>query len=211
MQYSQLLTYSFIVLLLTLTPGADTMLVLRNVFSSGKVSGIITTLGISTGLLVYALISALGISFIFTKSDLLYNLLKTIGAIYLIYLGLQSLLPLIKGKLNQKKIKFEGTNKISNKQAYIQGFLSNVLNPKIVVFYLTFLPQFITPQDNIVTKSFFLTSIHIVMGIIWLSFLSLSIGSIKYFYSSPKLRYSLEAISGFVMMIFGIILILEKR
>lgn len=211
MQQDQLLTYSFVVLLLTLTPGTDTALVLRNVFSSGKWSGLITTLGITTGLLVYALISALGISFIFTKSDVLYNLLKTLGAFYLMYLGSQSVLPLIKGKLNQNKIKFLSVKKISNIQAYSQGFISNILNPKIVVFYLTFLPQFIAPQDHIVIKSFFLTGIHIVMGSIWLSFLSFFIGSVRYLYSSPKLQRALEVFSGFVMILLGIILLFENK
>ena len=82
--------------LLTLTPGADTMLVLRNVFSSGKRVKIITTIGISSGLLVYAVLTSFGISNILTKSAVLYQLLKFIGASYLIFLGLKSLIPIFK-------------------------------------------------------------------------------------------------------------------
>ena len=206
----QLLIYSFIVLLLTLTPGADTMLVLRNVFSSGKRIGIVTTLGICTGLLIYAVLSSFGISLIFTKSLLLYNLLKVAGAIYLMYLGFQSVAPILKDKITQNKLSISKEN-LNIKQAFFQGFISNILNPKITVFYLTFLPQFISPQENIILKSFFLTGIHIIMTITWLSFLSIFIGSIRKLYTSPKLKYSLEAISGMVMIIFAVLLLLEKK
>lgn len=208
---SQMFSYIFVVFILTITPGADTMLVLRNVFSSGKRSGIITTMGICSGLFIYALITALGISVIFTTSELLYGLLKTVGATYLIYLGVGSLLPIIKNRSKQSDLKIK-TNKTlkSDKKAFTEGFLSNLFNPKIAVFYLTFLPQFINPGGNVLIQSFFLTGIHIVMGIVWLSCISVFVGSIQFIYTSIKLRHGLEAISGTVMILFGLLLLWEK-
>ncbi len=208
----QLITYSIIVGLLTLTPGADTMLVLRNVFSSGKRAGIITTIGICSGLLVYAALTSLGISVILTKSVFLFQTLKLLGAGYLVYLGVQSLLPIIKS--SNKQINLESNYKKfkrTDKRAFIEGFLSNLFNPKIAVFYLTFLPQFINPQNNILIQSFFLTGIHVVMGLLWLSFLSVFISSIRFIYTSSKIQHILEAISGTVMIIFGILLLLERK
>lgn len=208
----QLITYSIIVGLLTLTPGADTMLVLRNVFSSGKRAGIVTTVGICSGLLIYAVISSLGISVILTKSVMLYQTLKLLGAIYLVYLGVQSLLPITKS--NNKQINLESTYKKfkrTDERAFFEGLLSNLFNPKIAVFYLTFLPQFINPQNNIFIQSFLLTGIHVVMGLLWLSFLSVFIGSIRFIYTSSKIQHLLEAISGTVMIIFGILLLLERK
>lgn len=200
-------TYIFLIFLLTLTPGADTMLVLKNVFSSGKRAGINAAFGISCGLLVYAFLTALGISLIFSHSPFIFKVIKTFGAGYLIYLGIQALLSLKKLKSNIEITKAK--QKKSGKKAFTEGLLSNLFNPKIAVFYLTVLPQFINPSDNIFLKSLFLTGIHIVMGIIWLISLSLFIGSIKYFYNSAKIRIGLEALCGGVMLIFGIILLLE--
>ncbi len=214
MNNPQLITYSIIVGLLTLTPGADTMLVLRNVFSSGKRTGIITTIGICSGLLIYAALTSLGISVILTKSVVLYQTLKLLGAGYLVYLGIQSLLPVIKSKKNNKQGGLEThikKLKRTDRRAFVEGLLSNLFNPKIAVFYLTFLPQFINPQDNILFQSFFLTGIHVVLGLIWLSFLSVFIGSIKFIYTSSKIQHTLEAISGTVMIIFGILLLFERK
>lgn len=204
---ASLLSYSFLIFLLTLTPGADTMLVLKNVFSSGKKAGIATTLGINCGLVIYAFLTALGISLIFKSSPMIFAVIKTIGATYLIYLGINALLSLRKIKIclqisSDKSIK-------SLKKAFLEGFLTNLFNPKIAVFYLTILPQFIQPSDNIFLKSLFLTGIHIVMGLIWLTLLSLFIGSIKYIYSSAKVRFGLKALCGGVMIIFGVLLLLE--
>lgn len=214
MNNSQLVTYSVIVLLLTLTPGADTMLVLRNVFSSGKRAGIITAIGISSGLLIYAALTSLGISVLLTKSVVLYQTLKLLGAGYLVYLGIQSILPVIKSKKDNKKDELKThikKLKRTDTRAFVEGLLSNLFNPKIAVFYLTFLPQFINPQDHILVQSFFLTGIHVVMGLIWLSFLSVFIGSIKFIYTSSRVQHALEAISGTVMIIFGILLLFERK
>lgn len=188
------------------------MLVLRNVFSSGKRAGIVTTLGISCGLLIYASLSALGISIIITQSKFLYQVLKLIGVAYLIYLGILSLLPIIKNKKNENIIKAVVLkNKKTDKRSFTEGLLSNLFNPKIAVFYLTFLPQFINPNDNVLFKSLFLASIHVVLGVIWLTSLSVTIGSIRYIYTSSKFQQTLEAISGTVMILFAILLLFERK
>lgn len=212
MPNQNLLTYTIIVGLLTLTPGADTMLVLRNVFSSGKRAGIVTTLGICSGLFLYAGLTSLGISVILTKSIIIYQLLKLIGSGYLIYLGIQSLLPLINSRKKQTQAKeTPSKQKRSDNKAYLEGLFSNLFNPKIAVFYLTFLPQFIDPNRNVLIQSFSLTGIHIVMGLLWLFILSLFIGSIPFIYTSAKIQKMLTGISGTVMIIFGILLLLEKK
>lgn len=183
------------------------MLVLRNVFSSGKRAGIVTTIGICSGLIVYALLTSLGISVLLIKSEILYQSLKFIGAMYLIYLGFQSLIPLMKNKQKQNNTKiYSVKQKRTDKKAFVEGLISNLFNPKIVVFYLTFLPQFINPVGNVFAQSFFLTGIHIVMSLLWLSFFSIFIGSIPFIYTSIKLRHTLAGISGMVMIIFGILL-----
>ncbi len=209
---SQLVIYSFIVALLTLTPGADTMLVLRNVFSSGKRSGLFTTLGICSGLLIYAFLTAFGISLVLTKSIILFRIIQFLGAGYLVYLGLSSLAPLIKnrGKYLEPGLNTKHIGK-TDRKSFLEGLLSNIFNPKIAVFYLTFLPQFINTTDNVLLKSLFLTSIHILMGFIWLSFLSVCIGNFRKLYSYPKLQHTLEALCGTVMIIFGLVLLWERK
>ena len=209
----QLLSYIIVVGVLTLTPGADTMLVLRNVLSGGRSSGVATTFGISSGLFVHATLSALGLSIILVQSAAAYEVVKTIGAIYLIYLGGKSIYQ-IWTQRNKPKLT-EQTEipliKKSFKKSYSEGFITNVLNPKVAIFYLAFLPQFIGPNEPVLLKSLLLAGIHGVLGIIWLSSLSMILHKGRQFIQGGSFRLWLEGISGMILIILGVRLIFEKR
>jgi threonine/homoserine/homoserine lactone efflux protein len=209
----QLLTYIGIVFLLTISPGADTMLVIRNVLGRGPLAGILTTLGISSGLFIHATLSALGLSLILVRSSTAFEFVKLIGAGYLIYLGIRSLTSA------RQMIRDEPLEQTALSSAVTpggwrsagEGLLTNVLNPKVAVFYLAFLPQFINPGEAILAKSLLLAGIHGLLGIIWLSLVSFSIGRLSAFLKKPKVRSGLEAVSGAVLIGFGIKLALERR
>jgi RhtB (resistance to homoserine/threonine) family protein len=209
---SQVITFTGIAILLTLTPGADTMLVVRNVLGRGKEAGILSTLGICSGLFIHASMSALGLSIILVKSATAFEFVKWAGAGYLIYLGIQSLIRIRNNEnsfTNQKNNIGKHT-KNANKKSLVEGFLSNILNPKVAVFYLAFLPQFIKTGDPVFQKSLLLAAIHAILGILWLSFLSICLSKIRNFLLRPKIRKILESITGAVLIILGIRLAFEK-
>ncbi len=131
--------------ILTLTPGLDTALVIRNTTRAGLQDGCMTSLGICCGLFVHALFSAIGISAILAQSAELFQLVKMIGAAYLIWLGFSSLKSLMTSGSGLSVAQM-AQQSYDAKRSLREGFLSNVLNPKTAVFYLAFLPQFVNPE-----------------------------------------------------------------
>lgn len=205
---SQVVAFTVVAAVLTLTPGADTMLVLRNVLRGSRRAGIVTTFGICSGLFFHAALSALGVSIILMHSAALFHTVKMIGACYLVWLGLQSIRAAIRGGDDEEPSGGRGIG--SSRKYFVEGFLNNVLNPKVAVFYLAFLPQFISPDDPVVTKSMLLAGIHFVMGIAWLVFLSGFVDRARRFIIRSSVRKWLEGICGAVLIGLGARLALEQ-
>lgn len=148
---------------LNLIPGADTMYILGSSMSNGRNAGILSALGISAGCIVHTVMAALGLSVILSRSALAFDLIKYIGAIYLVYLGVRSLLA--KSPLLAKNDK---NTKNSDKKIFLQAVMTNVLNPKVALFFLAFLPQFIDPANIYGALPFLLLGItFIITGTIW--------------------------------------------
>jgi threonine/homoserine/homoserine lactone efflux protein len=209
----QLLTFIMVVGLLTMTPGADTMLVLRNVLSGGRSSGFATTMGINSGLFVHATLSAQGLSVILVQSAAAYEVVKTVGAAYLIYLGARSLYQVLRQRAQSVAAQPDSVEVIKKpfSKSYSEGFLTNVLNPKVAIFYLAFLPQFIRPGEGVLLKSLMLAAIHAILGFIWLGTLSILIHRGRDLIQSGSFKHALESISGVVLIGLGLRLILEKK
>jgi len=210
----QILAFAGLAALLTISPGADTMLVIRSVISRGPTAGLLTTAGICSGLFVHASLSAAGLSLILLKSALAFEILKTAGAGYLLYLGFQSIRQAFRkgpGAAGPLKSDLAGNGEKSARRAFMEGMLNNILNPKPAVFYLALLPQFIGPADPVFLKSLMLAGIHFVMSIIWLAAISLFFGKMKSFLASPRAQQWLEASSGVILIGLGIRLAMEKR
>ena len=154
---ARLLAFLGVAILVTITPGADTLLVVRNVLARGRGAGFLTTAGIYGGLTCHATLAILGLSTILVRSAALFQAVKLLGAAYLCYLGLRSL-----RQASQQRgqgvaseapatgaCAADGAGAPSRWRSVREGFLSNLLNPKVAVFYLAFLPQFIHPGDPI--------------------------------------------------------------
>ena len=124
-------------IILNLTPGADTMYILARSISQGKKAGIYSVLGISSGIIIHTFAAAFGLSLIIAQSALAFNMIKYLGAAYLVFLGIKSLFSSKKTELVQVR------QKLSGKKIFLSGMLTNVLNPKVALFFLAFLPQFI--------------------------------------------------------------------
>ncbi|HEV2661364.1 MAG TPA: LysE family translocator [Ktedonobacteraceae bacterium] len=212
----QILTFIGVALVLTLTPGADTMLVMRNVLARGSRAGIMTTLGICSGLFVHATLSALGLSFILVRSATAFEVVKFVGACYLIFLGLRSLWQLLRTRhtrAGEAVIDEQpaGQQKAGALRSFREGLLTNILNPKVAIFYLAFLPQFMHKGDPVLAKSLLLAAIHFTLGVLWLSLVALFLGRVRVFMTRPSVRRTLEAVTGTVLIAFGIRLALTQR
>ena len=209
---AQTLTFAGVVVLLTLTPGADTMLVMRSVFARGRVAGLLTTLGVCSGLFVHAAFSALGLSVILTRSATAFEVVKLVGAAYLIFLGIQSLWRVwSKGdEADEVSSSAKRGGKREHTRAFYEGLLTNVLNPKVAVFYLAFLPQFVQPSDPVLTKSLLLAGIHFSLGMVWLSLVTVFLGQMRAVFVGSGLQRGLEAVAGTVLVGLGVRLALER-
>ncbi|MBD1564359.1 LysE family translocator [Vibrio sp. S12_S33] len=196
--------------ILTLTPGLDTALVIRNTSRAGFSDGCVTSLGICSGLFVHATFSAVGISAILAQSAELFHFVKMIGAAYLIWLGLSSLKALLKnGQGMNISTVSHGELKLS--RSLREGFLSNVLNPKTAVFYLAFLPQFINPESSPLFQSLFMAAVHFVIAMVWQCGLAGALSSAKNLLKNASFMKWMEGTTGVVLIGLGLKLLLEKE
>ena len=203
------LTFLAAIVLLTMSPGVDTVMVIRNTIRGGRIDGLVTSIAICSGLFVHAVVSAAGVSFILLQSASLFTMLKLAGAAYLIWLGLKSLRNAW-GRNTHATLTAGVTNTESNgltpslSRSFREGFLSNVLNPKTIVFYMAFLPQFIQPHESVMLKSVFLAGVHFIASNIWQLILILMVAKARQWLSSEKAMRYLDGLIGSVMMTFGI-------
>ncbi len=208
----QIVAFALAAALLTITPGQDTMLVVRNVLRGGRGDGIITTFGICTGLFIHATFSALGVSVVLMHSALAFQVVKAAGACYLGYLGVRSLASAVRGGHTPAQPDPRLSRAaVSSRRCFVEGFLSNVLNPKTAVFYLAFLPQFIRPGDAVLRKSFLLMGIHYVEGIAWLVVVSIVVDRTRRLLLTSTVNRWLDGICGAVFLGFGVRLAFERQ
>ena len=207
----QLLTFIAVAAALTISPGADTMLVIRNVVAGNRRDGIMTAVGICSGLFVHATLSALGLSVILAHSVLAFQVLKVAGAAYLVWLGLQSLARAFRRGREGVAAAGKTQRDESMGHSFVEGLLTNVLNPKVAVFYLAFLPQFINVGDPVFAKSLLLAGIHATMGLVWLIALAAVLDRARSIVARPHIRRRLEAVSGTVLIGLGVRLALSER
>jgi len=191
--------------LLTISPGADMALVAKITLERGRRAALLATVGICSGLFVHATASALGLSVILATSAEAFTIVKLIGAAYLAYLGVQTLRSSFRHDVTGPRSPRRGAN------PFLQGVFSNVLNPKVAVFYLTFLPQFMSPGDNVLVRSLAFAVAHAVMGIAWLSAYAYVLTRLSAVLAGGAVRRWLERVTGGVLIALGARLALERR
>lgn len=207
------LAFAGIAAVLTITPGADMALVAKNVFTRGRRGSFGTILGICSGLFVHATASALGLSAILAKSARAFEIVKWMGAAYLFYLGVMALRRAIRGEAPPSPEAPDGSAKqrAGWRGAFSEGMLTNILNPKVALFYLTFLPQFIAPGDHVLRVSLFLASLHVAMGLVWLSIYSRALHQLNTKLAGGRVRRGIEAVTGGLLMALGAKLVFARR
>lgn len=176
MNYSNLINFSLISLIMVLTPGPNMIYLISRSISQGKKAGLISLLGVAFGFLFYMLLASLGITAILFKLPYLYNSIKILGAIYLLWLAWNALKP------NANSIfQTHNLNHDSNFKLFTMGFVTNLLNPKIALMYLALLPQFIDVQYSTFTQSIILGLTQILISLFVNALIVISAASIALF------------------------------
>ena len=210
---SRYLAFAGIAAVLTITPGADMALVAKNVFTRGKASSYATILGICSGLFVHATASALGLSAILARSARAFEIVKWVGAGYIFYLGVMAMRRAVRNVAPAKPAENAASSRrgTGNWTGFAEGLFTNLLNPKVALFYLTFLPQFIAPGDPVLKVSLLLASLHVVMGLVWLSIYSSALHKLNTAMTRSGVRRAIEAVTGGLLMALGARLAFARR
>ena len=206
----QVLAFALVAALMTVSPGADTFLVVRNTLRGGRRDGWATVAGICSGLFAHALLSALGVSALLAHSAAAFAILRFAGAAYLAWLGIQSLRRALAGAPAQPAGP-ERADRVPARRSFREGLLTNLLNPKVIVFYLALLPQFLAPGDAALPKSLLLASIHFAEGLLWLGFVAWGVDRSRRLFLRPVLRRFMDTACGAVLVGLGARLALEPR
>ena len=200
--HSQLIPFVGAAVVIALTPGADTALVVRNALVAGAAPARRTALGTATGLMVWGGASACGVAAVLNASAEAYTTVKLAGAAYLIWLGIQA-------------IRHAGEHEAHDRgragSPFRQGLLCNLLNPKAGVFFTALLPQFVSPQDPALAVSLLMTAIAAVASLLWLTVYATLVPRAGDVLRRPPVRRALDRVTGTVLIGLGVRLALSRR
>jgi len=193
---------------LNITPGSDTIYILSKSIAKGRRAGIYSVLGIISGVAIHTILAALGLSAILATSASAFMAVKMIGAIYLGYLGLTTLL-----SKENKLIPLTDNTSMTAKNIYFQGLLTNVLNPKVALFFLSFLPQFVIPFNTYGLLPFLCLGITFLLtGTIWCLILVLfSSHMTAYLRENKMASFITNKVCGVIYLVLGVNLLAAEK
>jgi threonine/homoserine/homoserine lactone efflux protein len=200
-----------IALLMAMTPGPDTALVTRNALVGGRRVGAFTVLGIALGLVVWTIAASLGVAALLRASEPAFVAVKVVGSVYLVYLGAQAIRGAVRGTGPRIVVEASRTGRIRPRLALRQGVLCNLGNPKIAIFFSSFLPQFARGDHPSFLALLVLALAFSAIGLGWLSIYNLLIAKAGGFLRRPAVRRAVEGVTGVVLVGFGARLALEHR
>lgn len=204
----ELAAFVGIAVVVIVTPGPDTALMIRNTLVGGRTSGLRTALGVCTGIAVWGVATSAGLAALLVASEPAFRALKLAGAAYLVFLGAQTLLHAFRGD----RARLEARERRPDpRAAYRQGLLSNLGNPKIAVFFTSLLPQFAPGGDASFAGLLGLSLLFCAMGLAWLSAYAVAVARIGDVLRRSAIRRAIDAITGAVLVAFGLRLATEKR
>jgi threonine/homoserine/homoserine lactone efflux protein len=199
-----LATFTAAAVVVILFPGPDTLVVLRSVLRGGRRSGAATAAGILTGLSVWVCVAALGLAAVLRASQIAYDVLRIAGAAYLVWLGLQSLYAALR-KSAEPELRggIVGTG-------FVAGLVTNLLNPKVGVFFVTFLPGFVPHGYPVGPTSLLLGAVFLLLTVGYFVLLLASAVRLVRWLTTPRVRRRLDALTGAVLVGFGARLAVES-
>jgi threonine/homoserine/homoserine lactone efflux protein len=204
---SSFVAFTLVVAVLVITPGADMAMVTRFAVTRGFAPATRTVLGIATGTLVWGLLSAVGLAALVAASATAFDVIKLVGAVYLALLGLYAIVT----SFRRRDDSAPPPPPRAIGSPFRVGLFTNLLNPKLAVFYTSFLPQFIAPGEPVLLKSVALASIHAGLGIAWLTFYARTLVAAGRVLSRPAVRRALDRLTGSLLIALGIKLANTRR
>ncbi|WP_181138648.1 LysE family translocator [Streptomyces sp. Ru73] len=220
--YTSLLGFTVVAALLTVSPGPDFAVVLRTALGAGRRAALCSALGIATGCFVWGLAGAAGLTAMLSASRVAYDALRIAGAAYLMWLGFQALRSARRAArtpagaaasetpaeaLRDGPEALEGGVTADGPRtpwrAFRTGLLTNVLNPKVGVVYMSLLPQFIPHGAPVVATTLMLVAVHAVLGMLWLGAVALAVHRARAVFRRPRVHRRLEQLTGTVLFGLG--------
>ena len=198
-------------ILVIVTPGQDTALTIRNTLVGGRRSGVLTAAGVASGQFVWTVATSAGLAALLVASEPVFTALKLAGAAYLIFLGAQALYAALRPRHGPARAKLVLPHGMGSVAAYRQGVLSNLGNPKMAVFFSSLLPQFIAPGQASFETLLMLGVLFNAMTLTWLTVYALVVARVGDVLRRDRVRRSIEAVTGLVLVGLGLRLATERR
>jgi threonine/homoserine/homoserine lactone efflux protein len=202
---TSLIAFTAAASLLTIAPGLDTALVLRTAATEGPRRAALAGLGIAIGCFGWASAVAMGLGALLAASQLAYTVLRWVGAAYLVWLGYQML------RHPRCTVTTEGPDAGHGRATFAKGLLTNLLNPKVGIFYVSFLPQFVPQGTSVAPYILLLGAIHAALGLIWFACLITATHPLARLLARPVVVQTMDRLTGGLFVAFGVGLALESR
>jgi RhtB (resistance to homoserine/threonine) family protein len=208
---AHLLVFIGVAAVVIVVPGPDTAVVTKNVLVHGRRAALGTSLGVSAGLSVWTLAAAVGVASVLRASAVAFTVLKLIGALYLVWLGLQALRAA--GHMAGGEQGSQGTSRpaMGALGGFRQGFFSDLANPKIGIFFTSLLPQFVDPGRPVLLPFMALGAVFVLMTMLWLGAYCLVAARAAETLRRPRVRSMLDRVTGIVLIALGLRLATERR
>ncbi|MDP0927380.1 LysE family translocator [Paracoccus onubensis] len=204
MTWVEITTFALAAALLVASPGPNGVLIARTVPTSGVAAGFANIAGFFTAFYIHGTLSILGISIILLQSATAFTIVKYLGAAYLCWIGIKSLRQAVRSEFSGPGNIPPARRKRSLWRAYVEGLLTNGLNPKVSMFYLAVFPQFIPASDHPVASAFLLVVVHSMINVIWFGAIVMLFSRLTGIARSSRFQRWLKGVTGVVFIGFGV-------
>lgn len=200
MSLTQVVALGGVLLLGAMSPGPDFVIVTRNAALSGRRAGIACAAGIAAGVFVWSLVTALGIAGLLAASAVAFTVVKLAGAAYLVFLGVRALLAARRGGYEPTSVAASPTGPAA---AFRHGLLTNLLNPKVAVFFIALLPQFL-PTEPTVLDTVVLGAVAALVSLVWFTVVATAVGAMRTLFNRKRVRRVIDTVMGGLLIGLGI-------
>jgi RhtB (resistance to homoserine/threonine) family protein len=208
---AHLLVFVGVAAIVILLPGPDTAVVTKNVLMHGRRAALGASAGVGAGLSVWTLAAAVGLASVIRASEVAFTVLKVVGALYLMWLGFQALLAARHAPDDDGARLTAARPVIGARGGFWQGFLSDLANPKIGIFFTSLLPQFVDPGRPVLLPFLALGAVFVLMTVLWLGAYCMIAARAAETLQRPRVRSALDRVTGVVLIAIGLRLVTEHR
>ncbi|HXD67653.1 MAG TPA: LysE family translocator [Solirubrobacteraceae bacterium] len=206
-----LLVFIGVAAIVIVIPGPDTAVVTKNVLIHGRRAGFGTSLGVGAGISVWTIAAAVGVASLVRASEVAFTVLKLVGALYLIWLGIQALRAARSQTGEEQMTRPWSGSALGVRAGFRQGFLSDLANPKIGIFFTSLLPQFVSSGRPVLLPFLVLGAIFVAMTVVWLLAYTVAAARAAQMLMRPRVRATLDRVTGVVLIGLGLRLAVERR